>query len=999
MAFAERPKILLFGAGSVGTIYLYLLSKVASTTAVCRSNYHVVKKDGFTINSSIFGQNIHFKPHVARTCEEAAAQSPKPYDYIIVCSKAIPGTVPKLIAPAVTPGHTAIVLIQNGVGIEEEFLQAHPGSPIVSAVVYLPVTQRPAGVITHGEVEQLQIGAYPSSAPSTSARSFTQLVASAGGTAEFYDDIQPKRWFKLLVNASWNPICALTLSKDTQVLTASEEATEVLRAVMLEIRDVAAAYGHEISRKQVDVQLGRALARIPKNAGIEPSMLQDVQEGRRIEVEAIVGNPVRMGRQKGVTCVRLEMLLRGGDALDHCEAVAIKTFAIVAHHRTIYTPQQTLTEPACDQLLNFQSFFSYFGTYLIQERRVSALSVRLKLPQSLTSSRILSAMRDCIPLFLLLIKLAVHLKASLASIKVYLKAPSAFSMVTEMFSDFVDFLYWEIYDEIRTEFTENAEQVTYHFIAFLIFFMGTFVLCVRFNFSLKEFFDWLLDDGYPNLPPTPLATPSPPSRPKPIMATLTPPPVAFPFKNFCGTGESFAPSRQLYRAQNYRPIPAAPSARPTPLGTTGDLVKPVVKTPVPEDVKRAVDAKPVPVEKHVAAAPGHKVLEALPRIAPAVPPPPPQHHFSSAPQDMGVTQAPLQPPQSPPSQGAVAVLLALPLTFPSPETMRKHALLILAQKELMLQEQMEIFVQAFGNGFGRYHYYAVCLGFGSLLKEFQYIEPPAPAPESQPQPQSMTVPAHTVVQPQPQKALDQAAGYSPTSRMPPPASAFSFGSAIKPASTPIKKTPQRTPRTPHPHQRPTPQQHQPTPSIPGLLNFDGPDWSKQPDSKLNALSWKSFAWPSPSRGILKIWSHSTMGRLVLPQKRPSVLTARHVKDCLENVAADFKRAAVLLRLQARDCKKPGEDELGMEPLLGEISTLIKQAAELTESCNDLAVWDSLDLWYQACVYFRDHVRDDEHVWSVLRTEYGPERCRPLMTAWNDASSEWVGLPKKKKAKT
>jgi len=316
MSSTERPRILLFGAGSVGTIYLYLLSKVACTTAVCRSNYDVVKRDGFTINSSIFGQDIHFKPDVARTCEEAAAQSPKPYDYIIVCSKAIPGTVPKLIAPAVTSGHTAIVLIQNGVGIEEEYSRAHPKNPIISAVVYLPATQRPAGVITHGEVEQLQIGAYPPSASSASAESFTQLVTSAGGTAEFYDDIQPKRWFKLLVNASWNPICALTLSKDTEVLTASDEATEVLRAVMLEIRDVAAAYGHEISRDQVNVQLGRALARIPKNAGIEPSMLQDIQEGRRIEVEAIVGNPVRMGKEKGVVCVRLEMLYMLAKALD-----------------------------------------------------------------------------------------------------------------------------------------------------------------------------------------------------------------------------------------------------------------------------------------------------------------------------------------------------------------------------------------------------------------------------------------------------------------------------------------------------------------------------------------------------------------------------------------------------------------------------------------------------------------------------------------------------------
>ncbi|KAF1836369.1 2-dehydropantoate 2-reductase [Decorospora gaudefroyi] len=316
MPSESSPRVLLFGAGSVGAVYLWLLSRVASTTAVCRSNYEVVKKDGFIINSKTFGQGIRCKPEVVRNCEEAVSRSSDPYDYIIICSKAIPGLVPKLIAPAVTPGHTAIVLIQNGIGIEDEYAQAYPSNPVISTVVYLPVTQRPAGVIYHGEAEKLQIGAYPSSAPSQHAQAFTELIRSAGGCAEFYDDVQLKRWFKLLVNASWNPICALSLSKDTDVLAASGEAKDVLLAVMLEIRDIAAAYGYTITREEADLQLGRALARIPKNAGIEPSMLQDVQAGRRIEVEAIVGNPIRMGKEKGVACARLEMLYVLAKALD-----------------------------------------------------------------------------------------------------------------------------------------------------------------------------------------------------------------------------------------------------------------------------------------------------------------------------------------------------------------------------------------------------------------------------------------------------------------------------------------------------------------------------------------------------------------------------------------------------------------------------------------------------------------------------------------------------------
>jgi 2-dehydropantoate 2-reductase len=312
-----RPKVLLFGAGSVGAVYLWLLSKVADTTAVCRSNYEVVSRDGFIINSSMFGQGIQFKPKVVRSCEEAAAEaSGMPYDYIVVCSKAIPGLVPKLIAPAVTPGKTAIVLVQNGIGIEQEYVDAFKDTPIISAVIYLPATQRPIGVIKHGEIAKLELGAFPSTASKEYAQRFAGLIQASGGTADCFDDVQPKRWFKLLINASWNPICALTLSKDTNVLESCSEAPAVLLAVMMEVRDIAGAYGYTITKEEVEFQLGRAQARIPIKAGIEPSMLQDVQASRRIEVEAILGNVVRMGKAKGVRCDRLEMLFVLAKTLD-----------------------------------------------------------------------------------------------------------------------------------------------------------------------------------------------------------------------------------------------------------------------------------------------------------------------------------------------------------------------------------------------------------------------------------------------------------------------------------------------------------------------------------------------------------------------------------------------------------------------------------------------------------------------------------------------------------
>jgi len=293
-----------------------LLSKVASVTAVCRSNYDVVKKEGFIINSSIFGNNIHFRPHVVRDCSKAAAADAQPFDYVLVCSKAIPGSTPELIEAVVTPGHTVILLLQNGIGIEEEYTIAFPNNSVVSCVVYLPATQHPAGFIKHGEVERLEIGSYPSSASSEHAEAIGKLLKQAGATVEVHKDVQLKRWYKLVVNASWNPLCALTLCTDVEFMESSSPATGLVFDIMLEVCDIAKAYGYVISREETEYQLGRAKARIATKKGVEPSMLQDVKESRRMEVEAILGNTVRMGKEKDVKCEKLEMLYVLATALD-----------------------------------------------------------------------------------------------------------------------------------------------------------------------------------------------------------------------------------------------------------------------------------------------------------------------------------------------------------------------------------------------------------------------------------------------------------------------------------------------------------------------------------------------------------------------------------------------------------------------------------------------------------------------------------------------------------
>jgi len=302
-------RALIFGAGSVGSLYGWFLEKAgARVTAVCRSNYNQVKNNGLLIRSKKWGKNVH-RPIAVPSITEANTHGP--FDYIVVCSKAFPDT-PTLIRDAVTPDST-IVLAQNGIGIEESYAKLYPENPIISGVVYLPVVQVEPGVVEHGTpLERFEIGSYPAGNASVTAKrkvnGFVDLFTKGGATCVAYDDIQAQRWYKLALNATLNPICALTLCDDGNYLRSSDGALAMACDVMREVGRIAAALGYDnITEDAINEHMKRHIERMT-TGGKEPSMLQDIKAARPIEVEAILGNTVRIAQGLQVETPYLRLL-------------------------------------------------------------------------------------------------------------------------------------------------------------------------------------------------------------------------------------------------------------------------------------------------------------------------------------------------------------------------------------------------------------------------------------------------------------------------------------------------------------------------------------------------------------------------------------------------------------------------------------------------------------------------------------------------------------------
>ncbi|CEJ62756.1 hypothetical protein PMG11_11247 [Penicillium brasilianum] len=313
---SKMVRILVFGTGCIGTVYSLILTRASvELSCICRSNYTAIKTNGFTVQSAIFGSQT-FYPKIYPSVQSAVDSEDAPYDYILVTTKAFPraaadDSVPALIAPLVAPS-TTIVLIQNGIGIERPYRDRFPHNAIISCVVYLPTTQIAPGIVHHTEVERLQLGTFPAAAVPEShhqaAATLAALFNAGGATVELYPDVQIARWRKLIGNASWNPICALSRCRDLQFLQASQFATEMVRKVMEEVMSVAIAlgYGDQIGLADVTMQMDRSAARTWP--GVEPSMLADVRANKPMEVDAVVGELVLLGREHGVSIPTLECL-------------------------------------------------------------------------------------------------------------------------------------------------------------------------------------------------------------------------------------------------------------------------------------------------------------------------------------------------------------------------------------------------------------------------------------------------------------------------------------------------------------------------------------------------------------------------------------------------------------------------------------------------------------------------------------------------------------------
>ncbi|KAF8518144.1 6-phosphogluconate dehydrogenase C-terminal domain-like protein [Hysterangium stoloniferum] len=320
-------QVCLVGLGALGGLYSFVLgrSAKAAVTAVCRSNYDVVKDRGLDIRSSKFGNINAWKPsRVVKSTTEAADRK---YDFIICAAKYLPDviTTPKLLGPLLSCSST-FLLIQNGIGINEDLQKATPNAAVLSTCAWVDASVVDGGrAVKHGGVDRLVLGIHwPKTEVDPKYKAFAQerlnLITGAlklgGSEATTTDYIDALRWEKNIWNIGYSVFSTLSRSDLSLVLSDKwfpsttptilgfmNEAARVGKGLNLGLPDTAIAGAERLSNSNwAETYPGRTK---PANS-YKPSMLLDLMHGRPMEVEGIVGGVVKKGREIGVDIPKLE---------------------------------------------------------------------------------------------------------------------------------------------------------------------------------------------------------------------------------------------------------------------------------------------------------------------------------------------------------------------------------------------------------------------------------------------------------------------------------------------------------------------------------------------------------------------------------------------------------------------------------------------------------------------------------------------------------------------
>jgi len=323
-------KFLIAGAGAIGAYIGAHMARAGLDVTLFGRGPHLRAMQEHGVRVKTVEGDFEARPKVASKLEEVGQ-----VDVVLLAVKA--HSLPEL-APQLRPvlsRDTTVVSMQNGVpwwyfqgcggpceGIRLE--RVDPGGVIsaaieprrvVGSIVYLSTEVEQPGVIRHTEGNRISLGE-PDGSRSDRCRRIAEALIAAGLRCPVTTRIRHEIWVKILGNVAFNPVSVLTGATLVQ-MARDPEVSALVRNIMREAEAVAGQLGLELP-----ISIEQRMAGAEKVGEHKTSMLQDLEAGRAMELEAVVGAVVELGERFNLPMVHTRTVYACVKLLSECRTSA-----------------------------------------------------------------------------------------------------------------------------------------------------------------------------------------------------------------------------------------------------------------------------------------------------------------------------------------------------------------------------------------------------------------------------------------------------------------------------------------------------------------------------------------------------------------------------------------------------------------------------------------------------------------------------------------------------
>jgi 2-dehydropantoate 2-reductase len=292
----------IIGTGAVGGFYGACLQRAGfDIHFLVRSDYEHVRQHGLVIESRE-GDFTLPNVHAYRDVREIPAT-----DVVIIALKATQNHLLANLLPPLVKDNSIVLVLQNGLGFEEEIAQIAGNATIIGGLCFLCSNKVGPGHIRHIDYKAITLAKYAEGYQVCGITEEMIHLADDFQKADIpitlFEDLWIARWKKLVWNIPYNGL-SVVLDATTRELMANLGSRTLVEQLMQEV-----SLGAQTSNRTIPESfIQEMLDHTEKMEPYRTSMKIDYDEHRPMEVEAILGNPLRSAQARGIELPQISML-------------------------------------------------------------------------------------------------------------------------------------------------------------------------------------------------------------------------------------------------------------------------------------------------------------------------------------------------------------------------------------------------------------------------------------------------------------------------------------------------------------------------------------------------------------------------------------------------------------------------------------------------------------------------------------------------------------------